>query len=141
MIIARCSMTEQCSSSVRPALSPHPQSSPESRESFPRRGSTAQDLLRSGDQRDAISLPELSATQSMRGRLVQRRLANLPSGGADDEITRHFAINTYSLVRQEPRWYDWVVKAWENEVSIKVDVRHRRDHLGTCSTSHLARLS
>lgn len=128
-------MTEQNGSPANPVPPPSPHSASEARDQSPRRGSTAQDLLHSHDQRDAISLPEFSATQSLRGRLVQRRLSNIPNG-SDDELTRHYSINTYTLVRQEPRWYDWVAKMWENEVSIKVDARHRRDHLGTFSTSN-----
>ncbi|KAE9981539.1 hypothetical protein EG328_011576 [Venturia inaequalis] len=127
-------MTEQNGSPANPGLPLPSESASEAREQSPRRGSTAQDLLHSHDQRDAISLPEFSAFQSLRGRLVQRRLSNIPNG-SDDELTRHFVINTYTLVRQEPRWYDWAVNMWQSEVSIKVDARHRRDHLGTCFTS------
>lgn len=127
--IHRCSMT------TNPALPPSSEWAAETRDQSPRRGSTAQDLLHCHDQRDAISLPEFSATQSIRGRLVQRRLSNVPNG-IDDELTRDFAINTYTLVRQEPRWYDWIVRMWQENVSIKVDARYRRDHLGTFSTSN-----
>jgi hypothetical protein len=127
-------MTEQNGSAAISAPLPYPESILETRDSTPRRGSTAQELLHSNDQRDAIDLPEFSAAQSLRGRLVQRRLSMVPSG-RDDALTRHYVVNTYTLLRQEPRWYDWFAKVWENEVSIKVDANHRRDHLGTSSTS------
>jgi hypothetical protein len=126
-------MTQQTGSPAYPAPSTCPESISETRNSSPRRGSTAQDLLQSNDQRDAIHLPEFSVTQSLRGRLVQRRLSFVPSA-VDDELYRHYSNNTYTLVRQEPRWYDWYVKIWEREISIKVDAKHRRDHLGTTAT-------
>ncbi|QDS67708.1 hypothetical protein FKW77_005605 [Venturia effusa] len=121
-------MTEQNGFPAIPALPPRTGSAPTARDLSPRRGSTAEDLLSSNDQRDAISLPEFSTSQSLRGRLVQRRLSNVPNE-SNDELTRNLSLNTYTLVRQEPRWYDSIAKMWENEVSIKVDARYRRDHL------------
>ncbi|KAF2421000.1 hypothetical protein EJ08DRAFT_597951 [Tothia fuscella] len=38
-------------------------------------------------------------------------------------------MRRYRLARQTPKWHGGIVKWWQRQISVKVDVKGRRDHL------------
>jgi len=85
--------------------------------------SNAEDLLRTPDDRDAQELPSLNG-----GGDRPSRAASVASTAED--------VSTYSAHRARsrptaprPRWHWKLARRWEQHVSVKVPVAHRRDHL------------
>jgi len=109
------------------------------------RHKSAEDLLHEDDDRIATELPELPPAHHL-----QRWRSRTPTGPDDPYILRPelvraqtaqereeeeahrragFQYNRYRFVRAPKRWYHPFSTWWNMHVSVKVDVKHRRDHL------------
>jgi hypothetical protein len=135
-------------SSPKRALAPL---SPE--ESGERRSSKAVDLLREEDDTIATELPEIppavhgrdagvgtsvrskASDWSLRPQLL--RAETVEERQEEEEHRRlGFTYRRYRIARVEARWYHPFTHWWDREVSVKVDVAKRRDHLGEFSLLH-----
>jgi len=105
------------------------------------RHKSAEDLLHEDDDRIATELPELrpvhhsreqwtreSQDYTLRPELVR---AETVEERQEEETHRRagFRFNRYRFVRVPKRWYDPFLTWWNAHVSVKVDVKYRRDHL------------
>jgi hypothetical protein len=117
-------------------------------------------LLDVRDERTATELPEFKRWDSEHGDVEEHEDPGEHGGGVGDgqegngqlsmrsqaysEATTaedsNQGYNRYRLVRQTPKWYDGVLRWWKREISVKVDAKYRRDHLGmSLRFSHVRR--